>query len=144
MAKHNSNASKSDTAERLCLDDAVILNNALSSKGLKAKHVGGENYIRIINLKTGLRNALKTMDEACRDIADEFGMEQVGPGQYVHPSQDKSKQAAFSKKIVEVSRSWKSPGLDLHFVPQGELKEFCKEQDIEVEAILFEFLAERV
>lgn len=30
--------------------------------------------------------------------------------------------------------------LDLNFIPENELKEYCKEQDTGVEAVLFEYL----
>lgn len=134
---------KADAAadlKKLPLEETIAFNNALSQKGLKAKHVSGENYVKVLNLKTALRNALKVIEEGYTELAEEFGMTQVGPGQYTHPKQDKDAQLSFSKKVNDMGKKWRSPAIELNFIPEEELKEFCKEQDVDVSAILFEYL----
>lgn len=143
MTKNNKTqqpaAGKELTAgKELSLDQTISLNSALSSKGLKAKNVSGENYLRIINLKTLMRNELKKLDGVHQQLAAEFEMEPVGPGQYRNV--DKEKQAGFLKRVMEVDKSWKSPELQLNFIPEKELRDFCHDQDVEIESILFEYL----
>jgi hypothetical protein len=126
------------TGKNLTLDQAISLNAALSSKGLKAKHLSGGNYLQIIKLKTLLRNELKALDEVHQKLAIDCGVEQIGPTQY--RAADKEKQSLFTRKMREINKKWQSPQVTLNFIPESELKEFCFEQDVEAESILFEYL----
>jgi len=115
---------------------ASELNAALDQKGLKTKHVSGENYIKLLNTKKHLKNNLTTLAEGETELIKEFGGYQDGNG-FVF--EDKVKKKEFLEKMVEIQKAF-SIELDLNFIPENELKEYCKEQDTAIEAILFEYL----
>lgn len=117
-------------------EQAVELNNALSQKGLKTKHVSGENFIKLLNVKTKLKNSLNELGEAEQHLAEEFGAIQTQAGFFI---EDKDKQKEFSKNLRDKQKAY-SIELELNFVPENELKEYCKDQDTAIEAVIFEYL----
>lgn len=120
-------------------DQAVELNNALSQKGLKTKHVSGDNFIKLLNIKTALKNSINALAEAEQVLAEEFGATQNEYGFFI---EDKDKQREFAKNLRDKQKSY-SIEIELNFIPESELKEYCKEQDTAVEAVLFEYLLKK-
>jgi hypothetical protein len=120
-------------------DQAVELNYALSQKGLKTKHISGDNFIRLLNIKTILKNSINALSESEQELAEEFGAIQNEYGFFI---EDKDKQKEFSKNLRDKQKAY-SIELELNFVPESELKEYCKEQDTSVEAVLFEYLLKK-
>lgn len=126
---------------------SIELHNALSQKGLKAKHISGENFIKLINLKSLLKNKLSELQEAEEALAEEEGATQTQFGYLIDPkvteqglvSGNPEKNAEFVKSMREKQKAFKVE-CELHFVPQKELEEYCKEQDTEITATLFEYL----
>ena len=121
---------------KLNRDQSLELNFSLSQKGLKAKHVSGENYVKLLNIKTKLKNELNTLADGEKDLCEEFGGYQSDSGFVI---EDKDKRKEFLKKVSEVQKAF-SIELELNFVPENELKDYCKEQDTAIEAVLFEYL----
>jgi len=121
---------------KLNRQQAVELNTALSQKGLKARHVSGVNYIKLINAKIALKNSLSVLSELENDVAEDFGASQQGAAFYL---EDKEKIKEFTKNLREKQKAYLIE-LELNFIPENELKEFTKEQDTEIEAVLFEYL----
>lgn len=115
------------------------LNDALSSKGLKTKHVSGENYIKVLNLKIKLKNCILPIAQAEKDLAEEMGL--IFDGQFFSAPPDKKEIInEFQKKITEIHKAFSVDVEFLNFIPIGEMKLYCNEQDTSVEATLFEYL----
>lgn len=121
---------------RLNRTKAVELHSALSQKGLKTRHISGENYIKLLNIKTKLKNELNILAEAEQELALEFDAIQDVNGFYI---EDSDKRKEFEKNLREKQKAF-SIDLDLNFVSENELKDYCKEQDTAIEAVLFEYL----
>lgn len=119
---------------------AFEFNTALSQQNLKAKHVSGENYLKIMSVKTLLKNKLTEVGEAEKSLALEFDATQVTEVGFQIDDKDQRKE--FFTKLAELHKAF-SIELDLNFMPEKELKEFCKEQDTAFAAILFEYLLEK-
>lgn len=115
---------------------AIELHSALSQKGLKAKHISGDNFIKLLNIKTRLKNSLQSLSEAEAELAEEFGAIQNELGFFV---EDKDKNKEFVKNLRDKQKHY-SVEIDLNFIAEQELKEYSKEQDTAVEAVLFEYL----
>lgn len=124
---------------KLDRNQAQELHISLSQKGLKTKHVSGENYIKLLNIKTALKNSINTLSEAEQELAIEFDATQTPQGFFID---DKDKQKEFVKNLREKQKAF-SIELELNFIPENELKEYCKEQDTGVEAVLFEYLLKK-
>jgi len=124
---------------KLNRDQSIELNEALSQKGLKTKHVSGDSYIKLLNVKTKLKNEITVLAEAEKELAEEFGAVQTQSGFFI---EDKDKQKEFVKNLRDKQKAF-SIELDLNFVPEAELKEYAKEQDTAIEAVLFEYLLKK-
>lgn len=124
---------------KLNRSQAIELHNALAQKGLKAKHISGGDFIKLLNIKTDLKNSLNTLSEAEAQLADEFGAIQNELGYYV---EDKDKNKDFIKNLKEKQKHYEIE-LELNFISQMELKDYCKEQDTAIEAVLFEYLMKK-
>lgn len=115
---------------------AIELNNALSQKGLKAKDVSGDNFIKLINGKNKLKNSLEALSEAEQELAIEFDAVQTPSGFVI---EDNERQKEFVKNLREKQKAY-SVDIELNFIPENELRAYCKEQDTSVTAVLFEYL----
>lgn len=115
---------------------AIELNNALSQKGLKAKDVSGDNFIKLINGKNKLKNSLEALSEAEQELAIEFDAVQTPSGFVI---EDNERQKEFVKNLREKQKAY-SVDIELNFIPENELRAYCKEQDTAVTAVLFEYL----
>lgn len=121
---------------KLKLQGAIELNNALNSPGLKAKHVGAENFMDLINDKVKLKKALGVIGEKETEVAQQLGVN-VNYGNMTFESAD---QATLYNKMVKPFHDEFEVEIKTHFIPIEELKEYTKEQDTSIAAILFEHL----
>ena len=117
-------------------EQAVELNTALNSKDLKVKHVSGDNYLKILKLKTKLKNELELLGTSEVELAKEFNADITPTGiQFKTPEDGKE----FLAKRKEIFDEWDIE-VELNFLPQAELLEYVKEQDTAVAAVLYEYL----
>jgi hypothetical protein len=117
-------------------EQALELNGALNSKDLKVKHVSGENYLKILKLKTKLKNELELLGTSEVELAKEFNADITPTGiQFKTPEDGKE----FLAKRKEIFDKWDIE-VELNFLPQAELLEYVKEQDTAVAAVLYEYL----
>lgn len=125
---------------KLNINEAMTLHQALASQNLKIKNIGGDSYMKIINLKIGLKRDLLALEETYKAHAEIMGMQEVAPQQYDHS--DPAVKIDFQNKIFDTNKAWVSRDFLLHFLTEEELKKMCIEQDVQVQATLFEFLLE--
>jgi len=118
---------------------AIELNSSLNEKGLKCKHVSGENYLKLMSQKALLKNSLNALGELEQDLAVEFDAVQTENGFFI---EDKDKRKEFATNLRDKQNAY-SVELDLNFIPENELREYCKEQDTSVSAVLFEYLLKK-
>lgn len=121
---------------KLNRDQAMELNAGLSQQGLKTKHVSGENFLKVVGAKTKLKNSLNELGEAEKLLGEEYDAVNNNGNWFV---EDKDKRKEFMKNLREKQKAYYIE-LDLNFIPENELKEYCKEQDTLVTAVLFEYL----
>lgn len=118
------------------LKNAQELNNALNSAGLKAKHISGENFNKLIlSLKPKLKRALVEMGEKEKQVAE--AMDILVGEQIVTTDQEQARE--YFDKVKDFHKDF-SFEHELNFIPENELKEYVKEQDTNVAAIICEYL----
>lgn len=115
---------------------AIELHSALSQKGLKAKHISGDNFIKLLKVKSTLKNSIAELVEAERELSFEYDATQTTEGFFV---EDKEKRKEFTKNLNDKQKAY-SVDVETNFIPIMELKEYTKDQDTEFEAVLFEYL----
>jgi hypothetical protein len=119
----------------------VEIHDALSSKGLKTKNISGENYVKLLNLKIKLKNSLEPLIESEHELAVEIGL--IPNGQmFMAPEGRNDLITEFQNKLRDIYKNFSVEVEHLNFIPENELKEYCKDQDTSVEAVLFEYLLE--
>lgn len=121
---------------KLNRDQTVELQAALSAKDLKAKHISGENFMKLIGLSRSLKKQITALVEQETEIATALGATTFG-GQLQFPDPESIK--LYNEKTAPIHKAF-SFEFDGNFIPENELREYTKEQDTAVVAILFEYL----
>lgn len=116
------------------------LNTALNVSGLKAKHISGENWITLINLKKKLKNEVDDVAIKESAAADEAGYSLLN-GQLIPKDGEQQNNALFSKRLIEIHNTINLE-IESNFIPEKEFREYVKEIDTSTIATLFEFLME--
>lgn len=126
----------------LILTQVIELNNALNADSLRSRHISGESRIRLSRLKQNIKNELNLIGQIEKDIFKEFNINLLPSidGTLI-PDGDKENFKIAQLKIVETRKAWNME-INLNFVPEKELLEYCKEVNTSTESILFEYLLE--
>lgn len=125
-------------AEKTTLNRAVAVEllNALSSKDLKAKHISSEAFMKLINLVTSLKKAINQLVAQEGEIAKALGVVYDHEGKF-KVEEDVRVKFNEQMKLLQDGFTFEHA---LNFIPERELKEYVKEQDTSIAAVLFEYL----
>lgn len=118
----------------MTLQESTDLNQMLSVKDLKAKHVNGENYLKVINLKKDLKNALVAQSEKEKQIFEDLQIDATSEAAWTADI----KKTVWDK-LTPCRKAFKFEAPE-PFLTIEEFKEWTKEQDVAVVAILGEYL----
>lgn len=113
--------------------DAISLNAALSTEGLKVKYLDTGNYVKLLALKRPLTKYINEMAEEERDLCKGF---EIATEDFVKKyKSDKS----FREKADMIQGKEFQPK-ELNFLNLEEFEKFTKEVDFGVGSILAEYL----
>lgn len=111
-------------------DKALTFNEALNSKGLLIKHLNGEQYSKLIEVK---RPLVRFIDQIMEDRNELFKAYDLKPG-------DKFPQdPSFTEKMKVIDERTFEPKHS-GFIAMPEFKKFTNEVDLWVGAVLSEYL----
>lgn len=114
-------------------DYAIQLNNALHTEGLKVKHLTGEQYVKLLNLKRPLAKYANEMSEEEKELFKEYNI--VTNSDLLEQLKDKKftekRDAIYSKEFEPI---------ELNFLDSDVFKKFTDDVDFGVASILAEYL----
>lgn len=119
----------------LNITQAGEINTALSTAGLKAKHISGDNFMKVINLKSKLKKALNDCGDQERAVAAELGF-LIGD-QVVFSNNDEARD--YHERVGPIRKAFTFE-YEMNFIPEGEIREYVKEQDTNIASIICEYL----
>lgn len=126
---------------KLDYQNSIYLNSALGTTGLKTKHISGENWIKLLNNKRQLKNSIDALVNDEKEAAKECGFNLDDRGALI-PINGESDVSKWRERLETLHKNF-SVEVDVNFIPQNEFREYTKEMDTNVEAILFEYLMEQ-
>lgn len=141
--EQTADAEKLTSSEGLSREDAMDVTGALTEKELKSKNLSGAVFVKLLNLKRGLKKYLDDMSADEVALAEVYEVEPSNIGFIPRdPAAFKANKADFKAKLKDIQSKRFVPAepVELNFIPQDEFKKWIDEATSQSGLVLATFL----